>query len=557
MTRVLIVGGAGVFGRRLAEGLLATTDAHVLIAGRSLERARRAARQIGAHEAHALDRRTVSAEALRALAPDLVIDAAGPFQGADLSFARAALDAGAHYLDLADARDFVAAFPSLDAFAKARGRAAITGASSTPALTHAVLDELRAGWRRIDVVRAGIAPANQAPRGPSLVKAILLWAGRPIRVFERGAWRTRPGWSNCGVVDIKGLGPRRFAVAETPDLDLIPRRFAPTDSALFMAGLELPIMQRGIEAVGALRRWGLLPHPEWFADLLAAMADQLLPFGTDRGAMVVEVFGRDAEDRPARACWTMIAPDGLGPYTPTFPALAIARRIIANDAPPRGAYPCIGVLRLADIEPEFSRYGFSTAVETEPLRSPFEAALGDAFDNIPPAVRASHRGGPVTRLCGEAQVRGATAPVAKFIAGLFGLPRTSAQTPVAVAKRLGSGGVEEWERDFGGRRMKSRLRALGPGRVRESFGPFHFDLAVSADAKGIAMQVVAWRLGLLALPSALAPRSVATEGQDAAGRFCFDVPVELPLLGRVTHYSGWLAIERVEATPACVEKEGA
>jgi hypothetical protein len=557
VTRILVLGGAGVFGRRLAEGLVATTKAHVMLAGRSFQRVAEVRSAIGAAEACALDRGSADAVAIRALTPDLVIDAAGPFQGADLRFARAVLEAGAHYLDLADARDFVAAFPSLDALAKSRGRAAITGASSTPALTHAVLDQLRAGWTRIDVVRAGIAPANQAPRGPSLVKAILAWAGRPIRVFERGAWRTRPGWSDCGIIDIKGLGRRRFAIVETPDLDLIPRRFAPTETAHFMAGLELPLMQRGLEVIGALRRGGLLPNPERFAGLFRELGDLMLPFGGDRGAMIVDVFGRDADDRPARARWTMIAPDGLGPYTPTFPALAIARRIAAGDAPPSGAYPCIGVLRLADIEVEFARHGFTTSVEVEALVSPFEAALGEAFSRAPAPVRAAHRSGPVARLRGEARVRGAASAPASIAARLFGFPRAADAVPVRVVKRLLGGGVEQWERCFGGRRMVSRLRPLARGMVRESFGPFHFDMAVSADASGISMRVIAWRLGPLPLPSFLAPRSIATETQDAAGRFRFDVPISLPLLGRVTHYSGHLALEEVEAPAALAEKEPA
>ena len=40
MKRVLIVGGAGVFGRRLAEGLRETTNAELILAGRSRARAR-------------------------------------------------------------------------------------------------------------------------------------------------------------------------------------------------------------------------------------------------------------------------------------------------------------------------------------------------------------------------------------------------------------------------------------------------------------------------------------------------------------------------------------
>ncbi|MEZ6023384.1 MAG: DUF4166 domain-containing protein [Hyphomonadaceae bacterium] len=556
MKRVLIVGGAGVFGRRLAEGLRATTDADLIIAGRSRARAEVAALALGAFEVAVLDRETATPADIRALKPDLVIDAAGPFQGADLRFARAVIEAGANYLDLADARDFVAAFPTLDALAHAQGVAAISGASSTPALTHAVLDELCAGWRRIDIIRAGIAPANKMDRGPAVMKAILTWVGAPVRVFADGAWRERGGWSDCGLIDVPMVGRRRFALAETPDLDLIPARYAPRDAALFMAGLELWLMQRGMECVGALRRWGIVPNPVALAEPLRFAGDLLGPFGSDRGGMIVEAFGRDAEDRPVRARWTMFAPDGLGPYTPTFAALALARRFVEDGALPLGAQACVGVLRLADFAPEFTRHGFTTAIDVLPLVSPFEAALGADFDLLPASVKAAHRTGPVTRLEGQARVAGAASPLGKLLAHLFGFPPTQDRIPVRVTKR-NMGAVETWTRQFGDRTMRSRLQLLGPGRVRESFGPFHFDMAVSADAAGLSMTVVGWKLGPLPLPAFLAPRSTATETDGEGGRYRFDVPIAASLLGRLTHYSGDLATEEVDAGAAPAARESA
>ena len=49
-----------------------------------------------------------------------------------------------------------------------------------------------------------------------------------------------------------------------------------------------------------------------------------------------------------------------------------------------------------------------------------------------------------------------------------------------------------------------------------------------------------WWLGPIPLPLRLAPRSVACEWADD-GRFRFDVPIALPLIGRLVHYRGWLS----------------
>jgi saccharopine dehydrogenase-like NADP-dependent oxidoreductase len=79
---VLVVGGSGAFGSRLVEGLIATTDFDVVIAGRHLERAEAQAAALGGRaRATRLDTATVTADMLAATGDFVVVDAAGPFQG--------------------------------------------------------------------------------------------------------------------------------------------------------------------------------------------------------------------------------------------------------------------------------------------------------------------------------------------------------------------------------------------------------------------------------------------------------------------------------------------
>jgi hypothetical protein len=82
-------------------------------------------------------------------------------------------------------------------------------------------------------------------------------------------------------------------------------------------------------------------------------------------------------------------------------------------------------------------------------------------------------------------------------------------------------------------------------------------MRVSANAEALSMSVIGWRIGAVPLPHWLAPRSTATEAVDEEGRFRFDVPIALPMIGRLTHYSGWLVPEELEATAAPVEEEAA
>jgi hypothetical protein len=549
MTKVVVVGGAGVFGSRLVEGLAATTEVSIIIAGRDRKRSEAAAAIIRTRHPRArietavIDVGTVTANELRAADAAVVVDAAGPFQGAEPRLAKAAIEAGLDYVDLADARDFVASFPHLHAAAKTARVIAVTGMSSTPALSHAVLDAITDGWRRIDRVEAGISPGNRTPRGLSVIAAILAWAGQPLRVFVDGAWTSRPGWSGTVKCWMGELGTRRLALAATPDLDLLAVRFRPRDAAIFRAGLELRILHYGLALFALLPRSGLVRSLVPLARIFHLIASLFEPFGTDCGGMIIEAAGRDQTDRPIISRWNLVAEAGDGPYVPTLPALALIRKLVADRASlPFGARAGAGLLPLAAIGAEFARLRIKTASKPLYPLAPFEAALAQNFEALPRAVKAVHRAGPVARLAGTARVEGAETALGRLLARLVGFPQSSENVPVHVVMRLEADGTETWQRDFGARRFYSRLAPLRRGAVSEHFGPFSCALALEAASDGLRMQVVGWRLGRLALPLFLAPRSDAVESVDAQGRFCFDVPIALPLIGRLVRYQGSLVL---------------
>jgi len=99
-------------------------------------------------------------------------------------------------------------------------------------------------------------------------------------------------------------------------------------------------------------------------------------------------------------------------------------------------------------------------------------------------------------------------------------------------------GVETWRREFGSHSFTSRLSERG-GQLVEQFGPLRFRFDLSSEDKGLSMEMRGWSVLGIPLPTALAPRSRARERQED-GRFRFDVPIALPLVGFVVYYSGWL-----------------
>ena len=494
-----------------------------------------------------LDARLVTAADLKASGAFVVVDTAGPFQDRGYRLAEAAIEAGMHYIDLADGRTFVAGFGSLDASARAAGVMAVTGASSTPALSNAVLDALTAGWRRIDRVAIAISPGNRAPRGLSVVRAILSYAGRPVRVFTGGHWTTRPGWSMTVRPSLPGLGRRTLALTDTPDLDILPARFAVTQEAVFRAGLELAVLHNGLRLASWAVRVGLLRSLVPFARAFRAVAAMLETFGSDRGGMLVEAFGLDDAGRSVRAWWSLVAESGDGPVVPTLPALAVLRALADEHPIQSGASACVGVVPLAAIEAEFASYRIasSSGIEIAPPGL-YEHVLGSAFAQLPDAIRRLHQPGWGRLFRGTATVYGAENPLTRALAAVFHFPPSATEiaATVEIVHHTGPApGQERWTRRFGDHGFTGTMSAArAPGRLIEQFGALRFELDVQVGPDGVrGMPVRAWWLGPLRMPLALAPVSRATETVDPDGRFRFDVELRLPLgLGRLIRYRGWL-----------------
>lgn len=545
MTRVLVIGAGGVFGSRLAEGLL-RYGFEVIVAGRDAVRTEAVATRLhrafpGAAVGTAvLDTRALTPDQLTSTGATIVADMAGPFQGAEPTTARAAILAGLHYVDLADGRDFVAAFPALDAEARTRGVVALTGCSSTPALSNAVLDALTIGWSEVTSVEAAISPGARAPKGLSVMQAILSWMGRPVGLFENGGWTTRHGWSGLDRRDFGVAGCRRVSLCETPDLDLFPARFTPTRRALFLAGLEPAPLHVEAWLLGWLVRW-LRFDPVPLAGFLRVMASLHSAGGSDRGAMRVEALGLDGQGRAARAVWRLVAEPGEGPVTPSLPALAAIRAIASGRIQP-GARACVGVLPLEAIEDEMRPHGIATETTVE-RGAIFARAIGPAFDALPTPIRALHETPGLSVWRGRAMTEGAANPFGALVGAIVGFPKGQADCPAAVTIET-DGERSLWRRRIGGHAFASLLsRPRAGGRVRERFGPISMDLELTPEDGRLVYRVTGWRFGPIPLPKEVGPSTVAFEEVDAEGRFVFDVTISVPLVGRVVRYRGWLARE--------------
>jgi hypothetical protein len=346
--RVLVLGGYGNFGSYVCRALAGDSRIQLILAGRNLAKAQRFAGELAAVNRAEAARIDIAdpAAALAACRPDLVIHTVGPFQSQDYRVAQAAIACGAHYCDLADARDFVTGIDALDTAARAAGVAVVAGASSVPCLTAAYLDAAREEFDAIERVDYGISAAQQTNRGLGTASAILLYVGRPFTTLRDGAMRRVFGWQGLHSEVYPGLGRRWFGYCDIPDLALFPARYPTLQAMRFSAGHEIAALHVGTWLLSWLVRWRLLPRLDRWAGLLLRASFLFDRWGSGRSGFHMYIHGQGRDGRPLLRRHWIIARSGDGPNIPCMPAILLARRLAAGEALGAGARPCLDLITL-------------------------------------------------------------------------------------------------------------------------------------------------------------------------------------------------------------------
>lgn len=355
--KVLILGGYGNFGKRIASALV-KAEVPVIIAGRDRNKAEALSAELGPWaEIASFDANQQLAEQLKALQPCAVINTCGPFQTTDYRIAQACIKHGVHYIDLADGRDFVTGISTLDAQAKEKQVSIISGASTVPGLSSAVLEHYKDEFSTIDSLRFGISPGQKAERGLATTQGILTYVGKPLKPFAGNA--NAYGWQNLYRQEYPELGKRWMANCDIPDLDVLPPHYG-IASIQFSAGLELGFMHLGLWALSWLVRLGIpLDLPKHAATLLA-LSNWFDRFGTADGGMHVIMRGKNKESALHERCWFIIAKDGYGPHIPTIPAIVLAKKIARGESLKTGAYPCVAMVTLEEYMQELQGMPITT-----------------------------------------------------------------------------------------------------------------------------------------------------------------------------------------------------
>jgi hypothetical protein len=555
---ILILGGYGTFGGRTAQLLANEESLTLFIAGRSLEKAQAFCRQLDANAElipHLFDRNGNIEAQLSEVKPDILLDATGPFQNygnEPYRVIKACIASGVHYLDLADGSDFVNSVHQFDEAAKAQRLFVLSGVSSFPVLTAAVVQELSKEMKAVQHIRGGIAPSPYAGVGENVIRAIAGYSGQPVKLTRNGSHTHGYGFAESMRYTISPPGKLplhniRFSLVDVPDLQIIPSHYPELDSIWMGAGPVPEILHRMLNALAWVVRLKLLPSLLPFATVFYH-AINILRWGEHRGGMFVEVSGLSKQNTPVTHSWHLLAEGNDGPLIPSMAIEAVVQHIMQGQYPASGARAATGDITLADYEKLFSHRTIYTGTRHALSEDTtlYKRMLHDVWDTLSSPIRDMHSLTNTKTVTGKADVERGKNLLANIIANLFGFPKAGKNVPVRVDFTV-KNNKQYWRRTFDRNSFLS-IQSEGKGRYQhlicERFGIFNFGLAAVVENEMLTLIIRRWDCLHIPLPLCLAPKGLSYE-HSHDGKFHFHVEVILPVVGQVVRYKGYLEHEKM------------
>lgn len=349
MNSVLVIGGYGNFGRLISARLAKVKDLQVIVAGRSLDKARALASQISTETLAVcceIDANKDISPVLARYKPSIVIHTSGPYQSRSYDIARACIKHGCHYIDLADSREFVANIEKLDNAAKAANVSVISGASSLPALSSAIVEHFQETFSVVEELDYGIATAQRTPRGLATLQSILSYTGRSITTLRDGVIKETYGWQGLRQRSYTSIGKRFLSDCDVPDLALFPAHYPALRSIRFSAGLEIPLVHLSLWLLSWPVRWGWVKSIVGLGPLLLKLSYFFDRLGSENSAFHMDLKGKGLDGEQRTVTFEILARSGDGLQIPAVPAALVAKKILDGTLSKPGAYPCIGLVSL-------------------------------------------------------------------------------------------------------------------------------------------------------------------------------------------------------------------
>ncbi len=206
--QVLILGGQGRIGRRVAADLVTHTNAKVTVTGRSQRSKPTLAlgSQVQALELELDDRDKLTAS-IHALQTDdrqqrnVVVHCAGPFHHRDGRVLEACIAAGVNYVDVSDHPSYTRTAIAYREAAAAAGITAIVNTGIFPGISNSMVRQSIEQLDTADTVHLSYVVAGSGGAGVTVMRTTFLGLQRPFQAWLKGRWQMVKPYSDREVVE--------------------------------------------------------------------------------------------------------------------------------------------------------------------------------------------------------------------------------------------------------------------------------------------------------------------------------------------------------------------
>ncbi|WP_413165251.1 saccharopine dehydrogenase family protein [Capilliphycus salinus ALCB114379] len=232
--RILILGGRGRVGSRVAEDLINfTPEVEIVVTGR------KASPTLPSPDPRMqfLELELAEENQLKSAieSVDLVIHCAGPFHYRDATVLKMCIEAGVNYIDVSDNRSFTLKALSLHNLAQEKGITAVINTGIFPGISNSLV---RLGVEELDEVETihlSYVVGGSGGAGITVMRTTFLGLQRPFQVWKNGQWEQVKPYSDREVIPFPApygkLGvywfdmPECYTLAQSFDVKTVVTKF--------------------------------------------------------------------------------------------------------------------------------------------------------------------------------------------------------------------------------------------------------------------------------------------------------------------------------------------
>ena len=289
--RILVIGAGGGMTGRFLSSLSRADMADCLFDLRDIDPAAAAKARGGFTACEAVDgvldlfNETDLAEAARGAF--MIVNGAGPFRLTAAPVRKAAIAAGAHYLDIDDDAESALSALTLEADAMARGVSLFIGCGASPGVTNVLARDLVGRLDSVEAIDVAWCVGDEGPQllGRSVVAHTIHMGAGQYAGFHGGRQAMRESYAQSRRVPLPGLADHPFYECAHPEPVMFARSFPGLARAICWGSLHPAPLNGVLRGVAQGARDGRISEDDAIAYLQNAIAKRKTDKRIEKEAM--------------------------------------------------------------------------------------------------------------------------------------------------------------------------------------------------------------------------------------------------------------------------------